>query len=206
MSQHESESHGHKPYRFEKIPPFFIPRTLALQALKESGLEWNFVAVGQWLEFLVSGFFGIFNAQDNTVIVPGEGKFNISLTTIKDSGLLAAEAILHPQSANKIIRIATENTSWEGLIKLFEEATGKPATRIHKSLDQLNDEIQKASNLMESFRPTVLSLFETANAAYYYEKPFNHEFAADFAHIKTDNTKEFIVKVVNSPPFNPFAN
>ena len=129
------------------------------EAIVASGVDWTVILVGAFLEwFLDSAFFG-FDLANNTITAPGSMSATITLTSLRDIGVLTAEAILDSTTRNAVVRLGRPITYQQAadiVDSTQSDHDGKharpPMTRLVKSVDERQKEVAaNAANLPARF-------------------------------------------------------
>ena len=111
-------------------------------AIKQSGMEWTFIAAGYIAEALLSWPLMGTDLTTRTVTAPGSFGVQVTVTAVRDLGLLTAAAIVDPQAHNKPLYIG-QHQSYEQVAAALEKATGDKFTRKTVSKEELEADLKK---------------------------------------------------------------
>lgn len=121
-------------------------------ALREcKNLEYTYVVTGPYAEGYLNAMHesieavGTFVVKQNRAVVIGDGKWKVSLTTMRDVGKLTALAILQPEvSKNRALKVNSFTTTQLDIVAEFEKQTGAKWTVTHVSLEELKAQENEA--------------------------------------------------------------
>jgi len=102
-------------------------------AVRQTGINYTFIEVGLFAEYLISPFFGV-NIADGTVSAPGSMSTRVTVTSIADIGALTAAAVLSPAARNQTIRLAGDTVSYNDIAATLESLTNKTVKRSVRSV------------------------------------------------------------------------
>jgi uncharacterized protein YbjT (DUF2867 family) len=95
--------------------------------VKQSGLEYLFISVGIFSEFIISPFFGV-DISNTTVTAPGSFDTKVSITNLKNTALNVAALILSDTRNQKVL-LADSTLTYDDITKELERITGKQFVR-----------------------------------------------------------------------------
>ena len=93
----------------------------------EAAVDWVIVSTGLFMSFLFRADFGVVDLPARTVRCLGTWDTEISVTTPRDIGVMAAEIALRPVSiSNQVVYVAGDTVSYGRVADLVEERFGGP--------------------------------------------------------------------------------
>lgn len=128
------------------------------QHLKESGLAYTILQPSFFMEVWLSPALG-FDAANAQAQIYGSGENKISWISYRDVAKVAVACLANPEARDAIIQLGgTEALSPLEVVRIFEEAGGRPFTIRHVSEEQLRAQKEAATDaLQESFTGLMLS-------------------------------------------------
>lgn len=106
--------------------------------------EWIIVSSGMFTSFLFEPAFGVVDLDTTTVASLGDWDTEVTVTTAEDIGILTAEIVYAtPRIADEVVYLAGDTISYGQLAAVVERVTGAAVTRVHRSVDQLVDELRR---------------------------------------------------------------
>ncbi|KAK8041852.1 hypothetical protein PG993_006375 [Apiospora rasikravindrae] len=136
-------------------------------ALKK--VDWVIVSTGLFMSFLFRADFGVVDLPDRTVRCLGAWDTEISVTTPRDIGVMAAEIALRPGAiSNRVVYVAGDTASYGRVAELVEERLGvefKRETwdRDKKLAEAPGDVMLKYRNCFAEGRGVAFDIAETVN-------------------------------------------
>ena len=112
------------------------PRQDLHAAIKQSGLDWTFIATGEFTDALLSWPMLGTDLATRTVFAPASFDTQVVTTAVRDIGLLTAAAIVDPQARNQQLYTGYIVT-YEQMAAALEAATGEKFTRTTRSKEEL---------------------------------------------------------------------
>ncbi|MBO3459406.1 aromatic alcohol reductase [Aetokthonos hydrillicola Thurmond2011] len=113
-------------------------RIKVAQAVRESGVNYTFIMNGIFAEVLLSPFFEVFDFKTNTAQYWGNGDTKFDVTTIDDTALYTAEAVVDPRAVNTNFQVAGDVVTMKEAIAAGEEVRRQKLTvRSKGSVDDL---------------------------------------------------------------------
>jgi len=112
--------------RGSAVPIFDVKLDLE-DEIKKSGLEYLFIPVSIFGEYIISPFFGV-DIPNTTVTAPGSFNTRVTITTLKNTGLNVAALILS-NTRNQLVLLADDTLTYDDITTQLELITGKKFTR-----------------------------------------------------------------------------
>jgi uncharacterized protein YbjT (DUF2867 family) len=124
-------------------------RIKVAEAVKNSGLNYTFIANGVFMEVFFAPFSQVFDFKAGTVEYWGDADTKFDLTAIPNVAKYAAEAVVDPGAVNTMFQFAGDVMSMNDVIAAYEAVTGQKLS-VHRkgSVDDLKQWIEntKANN------------------------------------------------------------
>ena len=141
--------------------PIVKPKMGVHEAVKQSGMDWTFIANG-WFAEVVYSFPGMgVDVAARTVTAPASFSTTTAITALADIGRLTAAAILDPAVRNQQLYFGRQYT-FEQIAQALEKGTGDKVTRKVRSKEEM--EAALASNPGDLGARFSLSLLEAGNS------------------------------------------
>ncbi|KAK8090278.1 hypothetical protein PG997_005239 [Apiospora hydei] len=132
-------------------------RALLREEQSKNLVDWVIVSTGLFMSFLFRADFGVVDLPNRTVRCLGRWDTEISITTPRDIGFMAAEIALRPGAiSNQVVYVAGDTVSYGRVAELVEKhfgGSGKEFKRETWDRDSLKQELAKSpSNVMLKYR------------------------------------------------------
>jgi len=184
---------------YTNVPPTENPngamRRLVNDAVKKSGIEYTSILGGCFMELIFSPFFQIINSAENTINVWGNGDEPIDFTFTDDYATMTAEAIFDPAAINSKFEITSEVTSFNKIIRDYEEVTGKKI--IVKNLGTVEDLKAWIDKHKDPNNILVTLASEYKHNMLSQKGKLNNLVNSRYSQVKFTSVKDFIKKSLN---------
>jgi len=167
-------------------------RQLVYDAIKKSGLEYTIILGGAFMELILSRFI---NTSENSINIWGNGDEPLDISLTNDYATMTAEAIFDPAAINSKFEFASEVTSFNKIIRDYEEVTGKKlnvknlgtVAELKLWIDKNKDPKNIYATFANEYRYGMLS----------QKGKLNNLVNNRYSHIKLSSVKDFMKKQLN---------
>ncbi|PSR74421.1 hypothetical protein PHLCEN_2v9833 [Hermanssonia centrifuga] len=154
-----------RPSRSNDPIELYTYKAVVTEAVKNSGLEYTLFESGIFMNYLASGTKGVgylnplkfvFDVENYSAKIPGDGNSEISWTRGEDVGAFVA-ASLELESWPEVSWMAGDRKSFNEILKLAEKIRGKTFDVTFSSADDLRKQLQpNPPSMMTNFYNQVL--------------------------------------------------
>ena len=121
---------------------FARPKQAVHLAVRQSGMEWTFIATGVFVEAaLLFPIVGV-NVTSRTITAPDSFDTVLTMTPVREIGLLTAAAVLDPAARNKQLYFGRLYT-FEQLAQALEQATGDRVVRKVRTVEEMQATLEQ---------------------------------------------------------------
>lgn len=121
---------------------FAQPKQAVHTAIRQSGMEWTFIATGVFVEgALLFPILGV-DLANRTVTAPVSFDTVVTLTAVREIGRLTAAAIVDPEARNKQLYTGRQYT-FEQVAEAVEQVTGERVVRRVRSVEKMQAAIEQ---------------------------------------------------------------
>jgi len=141
--------------------------------VQKTDMEYVWINCGFFYSLFATPVWGI-DLENGKAVLGGDGSQKFGCTDVADVARVTADVALHPHAKNRSVIIQGDRITFEQLLQVFEDVTGKKIERKYQSIAELQKRIEGETYWVLIY---CLQLQQFAAAGIYDEKPNFREFS-----------------------------